>query len=623
MTRRECGAPALTVALAGNPNVGKSTVFNGLTGLHQHTGNWTGKTVDLAEGVAVLEGETIRLIDLPGTYSLSARSAEEEVARDFLAAGAYDVAVVVCDATCLERNLILALQIIEVAPRTVVCVNLLDEAKRKGITVDLAALSRALGVPVVGVVARRRRTLSAMLYSIRQAAARPAAPRTVSDGEVTEDRAAVAHLHRAAEIAASAVKMPSDAHRGDRRLDRLLTGRWTAYPFMLLLLALVFFITIVGANTPSEWLSSLFAWLGAHLRAGLEAIHAPPFAVGLLVDGIYGVLSTVVAVMLPPMAIFFPLFTLLEDVGYLPRIAYNLDRPFCRCKACGKQALTLCMGFGCNAAGVTGCRIIDSPRERLLAILTNSFVPCNGRFPTMIAVITVFLAGTAAGLGATLTVSLLLSLFIVLGVVMTLIATRLLSATLLRGTSSAFTLELPPYRPPQVGKILVRSLLDRTVFVLGRAAAVAAPAGLLIFLLANVRAGGVSLLAHAAGFLDPAGRILGLDGAILLGFILGFPANEIVLPITMMVYLAAGTVPSMGSAAEIGGLLAANGWTAVTAVCFILFSLMHWPCSTTVLTVKKETGSRRWTAVAVLLPTLFGIVACLLANGLAHLLGLA
>lgn len=697
MAKHDRAHGELTVALAGNPNVGKSTVFNGLTGMHQHTGNWTGKTVAVAEGRANLEEKSLRLIDLPGTYSLMAHSAEEEVARDFICFSEHDATVVVCDATCLERNLNLALQIIEAEPHTVICVNLLDEARRKGIAVDLACLSKTLGVPVVGVVARKKKTLSALLYSVIHEAKKPAtATISVDYGEVIEqalapleqllsqraigrlsprflacrllendpsmmaalrarfgtaffdealqsallaakslltaqgmeeegirDQMVSAILHHAHTVAEKAVTLPQKTHEFDRKLDRILTGRWTAYPFMLALLALVFFITITGANYPSEWLARGFAVLGDALRAGLLAMAAPPWLTGLLIDGIYRVLSTVVSVMLPPMAIFFPLFTLLEDMGYLPRIAYNLDRPFCRCRACGKQSLTMCMGFGCNAVGVTGCRIIDSPRERLLAVLTNSFVPCNGRFPTMITVITVFLAGSLAGVGGTALVSLFLTLFVLLGILMTFAATRLLSATLLKGAPSAFTLELPPYRPPQVGKILIRSVFDRTLFVLGRAAVVAAPAGALIFLLANVRAGDMSLLAHAAAFLDPLGHFLGLDGAILLGFILGFPANEIVLPIVLMIYLSGGAMPELGGIAEIGTVLLSNGWTAVTAVCFILFSLMHWPCSTTVLTVKKETGSWRWTAVALLLPTLFGIAACALVNGIAHLFGLA
>ena len=311
--------------------------------------------------------------------------------------------------------------------------------------------------------------------------------------------------------------------------------------------------------------------------------------------------------MLPPMAIFFPLFTLLEDVGYLPRIAYNLDKPFHCCNACGKQALTLCMGFGCNAAGVVGCRIIDSPRERMLAILTNSFVPCNGRFPLLITMLTLFFCGSS---GASLLQAILLTLVIALSVMMTLAATKLLSATVLKGHPTAFALELPPYRMPQIGSVLVRSMLDRTLFVLGRAAAVAAPAGMVLWLMGNIPAGSGSLLTFCATLLQPVGAWLGLDGVILLAFLLGLPANEIVLPIALMAYLCQGSLTQIGELSQVRAVLLANGWGWQRAVCMLLFTLFHWPCSTTLLTIRKETGSWRWTVLAFLLPTGCGILLC-------------
>ncbi len=682
------------IALAGNPNVGKSTVFNALTGLNQHTGNWPGKTVANAQGVCNAGRQRYLLVDIPGTYSLLAHSAEEEVARNFICFGDPDRVVVVCDATCLERNLNLVLQTMETGARVVVCVNLMDEARRKGIRVDIERLQAYLGVPVVATVARQKKSLRRLLEALEVehvagqqpvityarpieeavAALQPLLSEWCGDklnsrwlalrlldrdpsltaeighalGEdflvndtlcraVAEQKAALAAAGLEEEslrdaLAAGAVKAAEKACAGvvtfagkghadmDRRIDRVLTGRRTAYPVMLLLLAVVLWITIVGANTPSAALSTGLFWVEDQLCHLFTYLGAPAWLDGAVVHGMYRVLAWVVAVMLPPMAIFFPLFTLLEDVGYLPRIAYNLDRPFHRCHACGKQALTMCMGFGCNAAGVVGCRIIDSPRERLLAILTNSFVPCNGRFPTLITLITLFFA-VGGGLLGSLSSALLLTGVILLGIGATLLTTRLLAVTVLRGTPSSFTLELPPYRPPQVGRVLVRSLLDRTVFVLGRAAAVAAPAGLLIWLLANVTVGSDTLLTCAADFLDPFASFLGLDGAILLAFILGFPANEIVLPLTLMIYMSEGTLTDMADLTQLGQILAENGWTWLTAACTVLFSLFHWPCSTTLLTVKKETGSLKWTLLAAALPTALGMLACMALTWLTRWLG--
>ncbi len=603
------------VALAGNPNVGKSTLFNALTGLRQHTGNWAGKTVATARGEYSYGGREYQLIDLPGTYSLAAHSQEEAVARDYIESGQADGVVVVCDATCLERNLILVLQVLELTGKVLVCVNLMDEAKRLGVEVDLPALSRRLGVPVVGTAGARQDGLDDLKEAIARLVGEdaPAAQPERPPGE----RVTLAERYAAQVVRNQA----ADRLRRQRRLDRLLTSKATGIPLMLLLLGAVVWLTVAGANLPSALLTELFARLGGVLEGWLSA--APEWLRGLLLDGVYRVTAWVVAVMLPPMAIFFPLFTLLEDLGYLPRVAFVMDHAFQKARTCGKQCLTMCMSLGCNACGVTGCRIIDSPRERLIAILTASLVPCNGKFPTLIALITIFFVGGRAGLLASLEGAALLLGTLALGAAGTLACSRLLSATVLRGAPSSFALELPPFRKPRVGQVIVRSLLDRTLFVLGRAVSVAAPAGALIWVMANVTVGDVSLLARCTGFLDPFARLFGLDGVILMAFLLGWPANEIVLPVMLMAYLAEGSLVEFEDLAALGALLTQHGWTWVTAVCAMLFSLFHWPCSTTCLTIYKETGSVKWTAASVVIPTLLGLGLCFVTAAAARLLGLA
>ena len=684
------------VALAGNPNVGKSTVFNALTGLKQHTGNWPGKTVECAKGNVEDKGNKFQLVDLPGSYSLLAHSEEEEIARDFICFEKPDAVIVVCDGTTLERNMNLVLQIMETTKNVILCVNLLDEAKRKNIEINLNKLSDILKIPVIGTAARSGKGLEKIFPSLYELFsnkkddsyivrypeelereisilqedlekflpdtlnARWAIVRVLEDDksffeslskyenidlsanknlnekikasrlrlqdktynlEKIKDSIVEAFVNNAEEICKDTVIYKNkNYNQRDRKLDKLFTSKTTGFLIMFLLLLGVFWITIAGANVPSDLINKLlFSWED-NILAFLKNIGLPKSIYGPLVFGVYRVVAWVISVMLPPMAIFFPLFTLLEDFGYLPRVAFNLDKYFQKCNACGKQALTMCMGFGCNAAGVTGCKIIDSPRERLIAILTNNFVPCNGRFPTIIATITMFLVmGFGGGFLSSLFSAFILALVIILGVFITILASKILSETLLKGIPSSFTLELPPYRVPQVGTVIVRSIFDRTIFVLGRAVVVAAPAGIIIWILANINFGDMSILNHLVNFLEPLARLMGLDGVILTAFLLGLPANETVVPIIIMTYLSKGSLLEIDDINVMRNLLVNNGWTIITAINVILFSIMHWPCGTTLLTIHKETGSIKWTVISFLLPTVFGIVSCICFTSLAKL----
>ena len=575
----------ITVALAGNPNVGKSTLFNALTGLRQHTGNWPGKTVGTAVGRLRKNGVEYEFIDLPGTYSLNGRSEDEQIAADYISGGEADCTVVVCDGSCLERNLILALQIMQRTERVVLCVNLMDEAAKMGIRVDGACLSKLLRVPVVLTSAGDKAGQEELLRQIRQTAM----------GSAQLRREMEASVCRAQEIAAQCVTAESVIRiKKQRKLDVLLTSRRFGIPVMLLLLLLIIWLTVWGANYPGQWLEVFFNAGYLLLRDWLSGL--PWWLTGALLDGVYVTATRVISVMLPPMLIFFPLFSVLEDVGYLPRMAFLLDHGMSRCGGCGKQALTLCMGLGCNAIGVTGCRIIDSPRERLLAILTNAMVPCNGRFPTLILLGTIFFPDVGA--------AFLVAACVVLGVVGAMGTSGILSRTVLRHEQSTFIMEMPPFRKPRLGQILARSLLDRTLHITGRALKVAAPAGLLLWLLANT-----GLMGWISDFLNPVGKMMGMNGVILLGFILSLPANELLIPVIFMVITGAGSVQG-----TVDLHILSDGWTWQTAICMMIFTLFHWPCATTLLTIRRETGSWRKTAAAFMLPTAVGIGLCVLLN---------
>ena len=696
----EAGTYHYTIALAGNPNTGKSTVFNALTGLRQHTGNWPGKTVTRAEGSFSFHDQRYRIIDLPGTYSLLSTSEDEEVARDFILFGKPDVTVIVVDASRLERNLSLALQILEITDKAVLCLNLMDEARRHHITIDTRTLSRDLGIPVVATSARTKEGIPDLLFAIEEVVSGKFQTKKQTYIDLPKENAeAIAELQsalselnpelpntrwlamrliegdesvqkgveegtfsaennpekqsRVLRIADEYHKILGDSYRNDlveaiyaqatalinasvstdfsarsfrvdRAIDRIVTHKIWGFPIMFLLLAGVLWITIIGANYPSQWLSDLFVgWLYPLLKDGANALHFPWWLSGFLIDGVYLATTWVISVMLPPMAIFFPLFTLLEDFGYLPRVAFNLDKLFRTAGAHGKQALTMSMGFGCNAAGVVATRIINSPREKLIAIITNNFSLCNGRWPTQILIATLFIGALVPKQWSGTVAMLAVIGIAVLGIAFSFLTSWLLSKTLLKGESSFFVLELPPYRPPRFFQTLYTSLIDRTLIVLWRAIVFAAPAGAVIWLICNLQIAQQPIALWLIQGLDPIGVFIGLNGVILLAYIVAIPANEIVIPTVLMLTTMVLGQTAVGegagvlmeaSTSQVGVLLHAGGWTLLTAVNLMLFSLLHNPCSTTIYTIYKETQSKKWTLIATLLPVLYGIVVCFLVT---------
>ena len=548
-----------------------------------------------------------------------ADSEEEKIARDYISSGNADLTVVIVDATCLERNLNLVYQIMNLTNQVIVCVNLLDEAKKKGITINLDKLSNFLGIPVVGSIARKKKTLNNLLFTISKVCDKSLTFEPKKITNTGDDKKFLKNVFKSASKISAEVCIINNENynQRDRKIDKILTSKKYGIPIMILFFCLIFWITIIGANYPSEMLSNLFANIEPHIIRFLNFIHTPPLLLSLLIDGVYKTVTWIVSVMLPPMAIFFPLFTLLEDLGYLPRIAFNLDKCFKKCCSSGKQALTMCMGFGCNAAGVIGCRIISSPRERIISIITNSFVPCNGRFPFLIIIATIFFSGalqSGKGLKSSLISTFIVFLVICMGIIFTFIVSYILSKTILKGKPECTVLELPPYRKPQVGKILAHSLVDRTLFVLGRALAVAVPAGIIIWVLSNIHIADTSMLTYIANFFDPFAKLMGLDGYIFTAFLLGLPANEIVLPIILMCYTQSGSLVNMENIQSIFEILSSNGWTIVTAINVMIFSLLHFPCGTTLLTIKKETKSWKWAVISFILPTIIGITLCMIIN---------
>lgn len=674
------------VALIGNPNVGKSTIFNAITKMNQHTGNWPGKTVENAFGEYSYNNKKYLMYDLPGTYSLISHSDEEEVARNFICFNKKDVTIVVCDAVCLERNLNLVLQICEMTDNVIVCVNLMDEALKKKIRIDLDKLSELLNVPVIGSSARSNIGLNKLLKTIEQTTynrpykikyndvienainmiysninddinidKRFLSIKLLDDDEIIINeikkqinknifneelnikiKEAKNYLHqnditdlkekiteeiinKAEEINNEVVIFENkDYTKRDRKIDKLLTNKITGIPIMIISLMFIFYLTIVFSNYPSTLLYNILFNLEDKIYNFFNILSFPNLFTEITVHGAYRVTAFVISVMLPPMIIFFPLFSLLEDSGVLPRIAFNLDKGFKKCNACGKQALTMCMSFGCNAVGITGTRIIDSKRERLIAILTNNFIPCNGRFPTIISIITMFFIVSNNKYNALIS-SLILTIFILIGILITFITSKILSKTLLKGMPSSFTLELPPYRRPQFFKVIFRSIKDKALKVLLRAIIVSIPAGIIIWIFTNVNIDNTSILNHFTNILDPFGKLIGLDGTIISSFILGIPANEIVIPIALMSYLNTNLISNFDNINALKTIFIDNGWTIKTAICTILFSIMHFPCATTLLTIKKETKSIWWTFLSFMIPTITGIIICFIISNLLNL----
>lgn len=659
----------IVVALVGNPNVGKSTIFNSLTGRKEHTGNWTGKTVESAFAKYNYNDENFILVDLPGTYSLTPNSKEEEVTRDFIAFYNPLVTVIVIDATNIERNMTLVLQTMEVTDNIILCLNMMDEVEKKNIKIDLDLLASELNIPVIGISAANNNGLDNLKREIyKRSYEKNISPKNITynneieksinkienklnelfkynnrwlsiklltdksilqsintylNYDINEDNNLIELINNeinkyeelnklitkklileSERIYIKCVTINNEIKTS--KLDKVLTSKLTGIPLMILMFAFIFWLTISGANIPSEILSNILFSLEDYIYNFLKILHIPLWIINPIVFGIYRTLSWVISVMLPPMAIFFPLFTILEDSGYLPRLAFNMDKLFSKCSTNGKQSLTMCMGFGCNACGVMGTRIINSKKERLIAILTNNFVPCNGRFPTLITLITIFFTTSH------ITSTLILILLIIISVITTLLVSKLLTK-IINGKSSSFILELPPYRKPQIKKVIVNSIFDRTLHVLIRAIIVTIPMGLIIWILSNTYINDLSLLKQISNYLDPIGKIFGLDGVILLAFILGFPANEIVIPIIIMSYMSTSSLKAL-DISSLKTLLIENNWTYVTAICTMIFSLMHFPCGTTTLTIKKETGSLKWTIVGIILPTIIGLTLCFIIN---------